>query len=48
MKQPTFNWITEDKYNELKTIRLEVNNIFKSYNMLQAEQLAIKKIGLAE
>ena len=25
MKQPTFNWETDDKYSELKTFRLEVN-----------------------
>ena len=28
MKQPTFNWDAEDKYSELKTFRLEVNNIW--------------------
>ena len=38
MKQPTFNWKAEDKYNELKNFRLEVNNIFKLYNMPQTEQ----------
>ena len=42
MKQPTFNWEAEDKYNKLKNLRLEVNNIFKSYNMPQTEQLIIK------
>ena len=31
MKQPTFNWEAEDKYNELKNFRLGVNNITKSY-----------------
>ena len=46
MKQPNFNWESEGKYNELKNFRLEVNNIFKSYNTPQTEQLAIvKKIG---
>ena len=30
MKQPTFNWEAENKYNELKNFRLEVNNIFKT------------------
>ena len=46
MKQPTFNWEAEDKYNELKNVRLEVNNIFKSYDMPWAKQRAIiKKIG---
>ena len=43
MKHPTFNWEAEDKYNELKNFRLEVNNIFKSYSMPQAEQIAIIK-----
>ena len=30
MKQPNFNWEADDKYNKLKNLRLEVNNIFKS------------------
>ena len=46
MKQPNFNWEAEDKYNKLKNFRLEVNNIFKSYNMSQTEQLAIIKSWL--
>ena len=28
MKQPTFDWDTEDKYNELRNFRLEVYNVF--------------------
>ena len=48
MKEPTFNWEAEDKYNELKNFRLEVNHISKSYNMPQTEQIAIIKTGLAE
>ena len=32
MKQPTFNWEAEDKYSELKTFRLEANNILTTYN----------------
>ena len=43
MKQPTFNWEADDKYNELKTFRLEVNNILTMYNTLQTEQLEIVK-----
>ena len=43
MKQLTFNREAEDKYNELKNLRLEVMNIFKSYSMPQAEQIAIIK-----
>ena len=45
IKQPNFNWEAEDKYIELKNFRLEVNNIFKSFNTPQAEQLAIIKNG---
>ena len=37
MKQPPFNWEMEDKYSELKTFRLEVNNILSTYNTPQAE-----------
>ena len=43
MKQATFNWEVEDKYNELKTFRLEVNNVLTTYSTLQAEQVAIVK-----
>ena len=43
LKQPNFNWDVEVKYNKLKIFRLEINNIFKSYNTSQAEQLAIIK-----
>ena len=42
-KQPTFNWEMEDKYNNPKTFRLEVNNILSTYNMPLSEQLAIVK-----
>ena len=30
MKQPTFDWDAQDKYSELKTFRLEVNNILST------------------
>ena len=43
MKQPSFNWEVDDKYNELKNFRLEVNNIITSYNTPLAEQSAIVK-----
>ena len=43
MKQPTLNWEAEDKYTELKNARLEVNNVFKSYNMPQTEKITIIK-----
>ena len=45
LKQPTFNWEAEDKYNELKTFKLELNNIFILYSMPQAEQISIIKNG---
>ena len=43
MKQPTFNWEVEDKYSELKTFRLEVNNILMTYSTPQTERLAMVK-----
>ena len=43
MKQPTFDWDAEDKYSELKTFRLEVNNILSTYNTLQTDKLALVK-----
>ena len=41
MKQPTFNWNAQDKYSELKTFRLEVNNILSTYNTQQADKLVL-------
>ena len=41
MKQPTFKSGKEDKYSELKTFTLEVNNILSTYNTLQVEKLAM-------
>ena len=46
MKQ-SFNWEADDKYSKLKHLRLEMNNIFPSYNTSHAEQLAIVKSGKA-
>ena len=43
MKQPTFNWEADNKYNELNTFRLEANNILSTYNMPQKENVAIVK-----
>ena len=43
MKQPSFNWEEGDKDNELKTFRLEVNNILTMYNTPQREQLVMAK-----
>ena len=48
MKQPNFNWEAEDRYNKLKPFRLEVNNIFKSNNTPQTEQLEIMKLARQE
>ena len=43
MKQQTFNWEAWDKYSELKTFRLEVNNILMTYSTSQEEKLAMVK-----
>ena len=43
MKQPTFDWNAEDKYSELKTFRLEVNNVLSTYNTPQTDKLALVK-----
>ena len=41
MKQPS--WEADNKYSELKTFRLEVNNLLTIYNTPKAEQLAMVK-----
>ena len=43
MKQCTFDWDAEDKYSELKTFRLEVNNVLSTYNTPQEDKLALVK-----
>ena len=43
MKQPLFDWDAQDKYSELKTFQLEVNNILSTYNTPQTEKLALVK-----
>ena len=43
MKQPTFDWDAEDNYSELKTFRLEVNNILSTYNTPQTDKLTLVK-----
>ena len=43
MKQLAFNWNAQDKYSELKTFRLEINNILSTYNTPQADKLALVK-----
>ena len=42
-KQPTFIWDTQDKYNKLKTFRLEVNNVLSLSNNQGADKLAVVK-----
>ena len=37
-KQPTFDLVTEDKYNKVKNFRLKVYNVFKSYDMPDIEK----------
>ena len=41
MRQPTFDWGAPDKYSELKTFRLEVNNVLSTHNMPEAEKLSV-------
>ena len=46
MKQPTFDWEVPDKYSELKTFRLELNNVLSTPNMAEVGKLAVVKIWL--
>ena len=48
MKQPTFNWDSEDKYSKLKTFKHEINNILFTYNTSEVEQLAMVKNWLGK
>ena len=43
MKQPTFDWDAQDKYSELETFTLEVNNILSTYNTPQTDKLLLVK-----
>ena len=43
MKQLSFDWNAEDKYNELKTFRLEVSDVLSTYNTPQTDNLALVK-----
>ena len=43
MKQPTFDWDAQDKYIELKTFRLEANNVLPTYNTPQMDKLVLVK-----
>ena len=43
MKQPTFDWGTEDKYSELKSFKLEVINVLQSYIIADIEMMALIK-----
>ena len=43
MKQPTFDWSAQDKYSELKTFRLEVDNVLSTYNTPETDKLAVVK-----
>ena len=38
MKLPKFYWEAPDKYSELKTFRLEVNNVLSTHNMPEAKK----------
>ena len=39
LKQMMFNWNTQDKYSELRTFRLEFNNILSIYNTPETDKL---------
>ena len=41
MKQPMFDWDTGDKYSELKSFKLEANNVLSIYNTPQADTLTL-------
>ena len=43
MKQPMFDWNVQDKYSELKTFQLEVNNILSMHNTPQTDKLVLVK-----
>ena len=43
MKQPTFDWGTEDKYSKLKNFKLEVVNVLKSYAITDVEKNSTDK-----
>ena len=45
MKQPIFNWVSDDKYKKLKTFSLEVNNILTVNNTPETEEIAMVKTG---
>ena len=38
MKQPTFNWGTDDKCSELKIFKVKVMNVSKSYVITDVEK----------
>ena len=48
MKQPIFDWETEDKCSKLKNFIPEVNNVFESSNMLQTERVGVIKMARQE
>ena len=43
LKQPAFDWNVQDKYSELKTFWLEVNNILSTYNTQETDKLVLVK-----
>ena len=46
MKQLMFDWNAQDKYSELKTFRLEVNNILSTYKHTTNRQIGTNHNGL--
>ena len=43
LKQPTFNWKAEDKYDKLLHFKLEVSNMLQNYNLGQTERISVIK-----
>ena len=43
LKQPKFDWEAPDKYTEWKALNLEVRNVLATYNVQEADKIAMVK-----
>ena len=43
LKQPTFNWKAEDKYEELQNFELEESDMLQNYNLGQTKRVSVSK-----
>ena len=48
LQQPSYDCEVPDQYTELKTFKLEVNNVLSTYNMPEAENVAVVKNWLGK